>query len=447
MLEIITIGLFISILLFCVIFKISLPIALSCGFVIFFVYGLIKNHTAKEMILSAFKGVKTIKNIIIILSIIGILTSVWRMSGTIPSIIYYSTKIITPRLFIFITFILCCIISVLTGTAFGTAATIGVICMTMANTLGIDPFWTGGAILSGSFFGDRCSPMSTSALLVSQVTDTDIFKNIKNMIKTSIIPFSIASIIYLIVGFTMDINISETSNIADIFASSFNINLITIIPAAIIIVLSIFKVGVRHTMIISILAGALICFFVQGVELNEFFRNIVFGFKIDDGTLGPMLNGGGLVSMINVIIIISISSSYSGMFEKTNLLKSIKGNIAVLCDRVSPLGGMIITSIITSMVSCNQTLAIILTNQLCGDSYDDKYELSISLANSVVVIAPLVPWSIACTVPLTSVGAPISSIFAACYLYLLPISGFIVSQITTAYEKNDESQLSTKYVS
>ena len=77
-------------------------------------------------------------------------------------------------------------------------------------------------------------------------------------------------------------------------------------------------------------------------------------------------------------------------------------------------------SVFTSMISCNQTLAIILSDSLCSKLETDKKQFAIDLENSVVVIAPLIPWSIAGAVPLTSAGAPTASLLAACYLYLLP---------------------------
>lgn len=57
--------------------------------------------------------------------------------------------------------------------------------MTMAQTIGVNPVFAGGAVLSGIFFGDRCSPVSTSAMLVSEVTRTDLYENIKGMVKKS----------------------------------------------------------------------------------------------------------------------------------------------------------------------------------------------------------------------------------------------------------------------
>ena len=97
-------------------------------------------------------------------------------------------------------FLLCCLVSFLTGTSFGSAATIGVICMTMADSMGIPSIYTGGAILAGIFFGDRCSPVSTSALLVSELTKTDLFSNIRNMLRSALVPFALCCIIYAQLG-------------------------------------------------------------------------------------------------------------------------------------------------------------------------------------------------------------------------------------------------------
>lgn len=43
----------------------------------------------------------------------------------------------------------------------------------------------------------------------------------------------------------------------------------------------------------------------------------------------------------------------------------------------------------------------------------------------IVVLAPLVPWSIAGAVPLASAGAPEQSLLAACYLYLIPLCSLV----------------------
>lgn len=431
MLESMILGIFIMGLLVCIGFNLSLLYALLFGFALFFSYGLVKKNTVKHMIQMSFKGIKTVKNILIIFFMIGILTAVWRASGTIAFIIYYCTKLIIPEAFILITFLLCCMLSVLTGTSFGTAATIGVICMMMGNAIGANKILVGGAVLSGIYFGDRCSPMSTSALLTSELTGTNIYKNIQLMIKTSIVPFIFTCAVYLISGFLSESK-SASLEIRNVFADNFNLHWLTILPAVLIIVLSIFKVNVKITMAASIIIGSIICILIQRVEITSLFRMFITGYHSPNAKLASMLNGGGIQSMLKVSAIVCLSSSYASIFEGTGLLEGIKKHINNLSSIVTPFGSIAITSFFTSMISCNQTLTIILTHQLCNNVTSDNYQMANSLENTAVVIPPLIPWSIAGAVPLAAISAPTSCILAACYLYILPVYNFFLSRARSA---------------
>ena len=144
----------------------------------------------------SWKGIKTAKNIFITFLLIGMLTALWRAAGTIPSIVSFCVGLMNPSVMIVMAFLLNCLVSVLTGTAFGTAATIGVICMTMAKAMGCKEILTGGAILSGVIFGDRSSPVSTSALLVSELTPTNNFDNIRLMVRTAFVPLILTCAFY-----------------------------------------------------------------------------------------------------------------------------------------------------------------------------------------------------------------------------------------------------------
>lgn len=202
MLELITLLLFTAILLGCVVFGIPILIALGAGFVIFISYALYKRFTLKQITAMVWSGISQAKTILIIFLLIGMLTALWRCGGTIAYIIYNSIQLINPNYFIVFTFLLCCLVSYLTGTSFGSVSTMGVICMTMGRTLGISTFMMGGAILSGVYYGDRFSPMSSSALLVASITGTDIYRNLKIMLRTSIVPFIITVAAISLLPFT-----------------------------------------------------------------------------------------------------------------------------------------------------------------------------------------------------------------------------------------------------
>ncbi|MEF2837287.1 MAG: Na+/H+ antiporter NhaC family protein [Oscillospiraceae bacterium] len=425
MFEIGVISLFAISLVLCISFDISILAALVFGFFLFFGYGLLKKHSAKAMAVMAFSGVKTVKNILITFVLIGMITAIWRVCGTIPYIVYHATRFCTPGVMVLVTFLLCCVISALTGTAFGTAATMGVICTTMATSMGVPILYSGGAVLAGSFFGDRCSPMSTSALLVSTLTKTDLYRNITNMVKTSAVPFVISCGIYALLGrgVTADYDVSGVQNL---FADAFVLHPAAVIPAAAIIVLSCLKINVKITMSVSILCGMAVAVFVQAADVSQLLKIAVWGYKPEDPQVAALLSGGGIQSMVKVFSIVCLSSCYSGMFNGTGLLEGFRGGLNRLSEKILPFGSILLTSIITVMISCNQALGIMLTHQLCVDTEQDPETLASHLENTVVVVAPLIPWSIAGAVPLASVGAPTACILTACYLYLLPIWNYAV---------------------
>ena len=425
MVEISVISLFAVGLIFCIGYDISILIALVFGFFLFFGYGLYRKHGAREMAVLVFSGIRTVKNILITFILIGIITAVWRACGTIPYIVYHATRVCSPGAMVLITFLLCSLISVLTGTAFGTAATMGVICVTISTSMGIPLLYSGGAALAGSFFGDRCSPMSTSALLVSTVTQTDLYRNIGRMVKTSLVPFAISCGIYALLGMGAGGDF-DTTQIRNLFAENFVLHPASLIPAAVIILFSCFKVNVKITMSISILCGMAVAFFVQGTSLSELLGIALWGYQPEQAEVAALLSGGGVRSMIKVFCIVCLSSCYSGMFNGTGLLAGFRGSLTRLGRKILPFGSILVTSILTVMVSCNQTLAIMLTQQLCMDTEPDPETMASHLENTTVVIAPLIPWSIAGAVPLATMGAPTGCILTACYLYLLPLWNYLI---------------------
>ena len=426
MLEISVLSLFAVSLVLCIGYDISILVALVFGFFLFFGYGLCRKHSVKAMAAMAFSGIKTVKNILITFVLIGIITAVWRVCGTIPFIVYHATSFCDPRVMVLVTFLLCCVISVLTGTAFGTAATMGVICVTMAGSMGIPILYSGGAVLAGSFFGDRCSPMSTSALLVSTLTKTDLYRNIGNMVKTSVVPFLISCVVYTVLGMGAE-TAYDVTDIQNLFADNFRLHPAALIPAAVIILFSCFKVNVKITMSISIVCSIAVAFFVQDASLPELLNIAVWGYKPADPQVAALLSGGGIQSMVKVFCIVCLSSCYSGMFNGTGLLEGFRSGLNKLSAKILPFGSILVTSIITVMISCNQALAIMLTHQLCVDTEPDPETMASHLENTVVVIAPLIPWSIAGAVPLATVGAPTACILTACYLYLLPVWNYMAA--------------------
>jgi NhaC family Na+:H+ antiporter len=95
---------------------------------------------------------------LLILMTVGLLIGSWVAGGVIPSMIYYGLIIMNPAVFLFAGCLLCSIISLATGTSWGTVGTIGVALIGVGMGLGINPAMTAGAVVSGAYFGDKMSP-------------------------------------------------------------------------------------------------------------------------------------------------------------------------------------------------------------------------------------------------------------------------------------------------
>ena len=182
------------------------------------------------------------------------------------------------------------------------------------------------------------------------------------------------------------------------------------------------------TQITPIVAAFFVSLFVQKTEITELLRFMITGYKATLPELSQMLDGGGLSSMVRVVLIVCISSAYSGIFNATGMLERLIEKLETLAYKTGSFAVTVFVSIFTSAISCNQTLAIILSDSLCSKLEKDNRQFAIDLENSVVVIAPLIPWSIAGAVPLTSAGAPTFSLLTAFYLYLIPLYYLIVKR-------------------
>ena len=248
-------------------------------------------------------GISEARNILIAFALIGMLTATWRCAGTIPSIVCYAFGIVRPSWFLIAAFLINSLISFLTGTSFGSVATMGVICMTMGNALGISPALTGGAILSGIFFGDRCSPVSTSALLVADITKTGIFGNISGMMRTGAVPFAAACIIYGVLSISSSGSGTASAEFTALFRGEFRIGLMPLLPAAVMLVLSLMRMDTRTTMAASIAAAIAVAIPYQGIGISSLPELLISGYKSPSPELSAAIDGGGMRGIIPAAIL------------------------------------------------------------------------------------------------------------------------------------------------
>ena len=401
--------LFFFLLLYVIMNKFTLGIIVLGVYAGFALLALKRNNTIDSVINISLEYSKKSKVVLIIFLFVGALTASWLSSGTIPGIVYFGIKFINPALFIFFTFLITSIVAFFLGSSFGTASTIGIALMAIARSGNIDVNITGAAIISGMYFGDRWSPLSSSANLVASLTGIDIYSNLKNLVKSMIIPYILTSLFYIFLSKNYILNTSE-STISELISSTYNLDIRFIfIPVVSIVIFSLLRINVRISMGVSIILASIIAVIIQKEEIISVIKYLSLGFYKFDGTaLEKIIKGGGVKSMLNASILIIISCSLVGIFEQLNILNYVKNKIMNVKNRADLFRNTIFVSIITGMVGANQTIAVIMTENIVEKVYDEKkverMELAKDIENSAIVLPAIIPWNIACYLPCTMLG-------------------------------------------
>ena len=417
-------GAFMAAMIACLSLNISMIAALAVGVIAFSLPAMKRGFSARQLLGMLRRGMKESLVVVVVMALIGCLTSLWRQSGTIAYFTYYGIKLIPAEVFILAAFLLSAGMSYALGTSFGVAGTIGVILMTIARASGVSTVIAGGAIYSGIYFGDRGSPAASSASLVANETGTDVSRNFRIMMKSALLPMIICAAFYAglsIFNRPGQIDVSLLGS----FAGEFVLSPWCLAPTALLLALAFAGMKIKYVMAINIVFSIGLTAILQHVPVAEVLRMMIVGYVPQDPALAGILSGGGALSMVEIMVILLLSSGIAGIFEGTQLLSSVEGALERLRRRIGRFPAMIVTSIAACCIFCNQTIGIIMCRQCMGKAYGDSPEerraMMLDIENSVVTIAGLVPWCIACSVPMRMLGLDIRSLPFAAFLYLLPL--------------------------
>lgn len=412
--------LFLAMVAGCLVTGLSVAWALLGGLVLFWLLGLRQGFTHRQLWEMAWKKCRKSLIVVEVIFLIGIITGVWRVGGTISYCIVMGVELVTPGLFLVVAFLLCVALSYVLGTSYGVSSTMGVILMALARSGGVDPALAAGVILSGVYFGDRCSPASSAASLVAAVTDTDLYRNVRQMLRTALLPTLLTLGIYVVLSLRNPLARMDQS-VLSALEGNFSITWLALLPAAVMFLLPMFKVPIKLAMLGSIAVAAVLAMAVQGFSLWEVLSAAWGGYHPADPALNAVLGGGGITSMMVSYVIVILTGLYSGILEGTGDLEPMQQKAEALAGKIGAFPAMIVVSTLTAMVLCNQAVTSILSEQLLRRCYDDREELAMDIENSGILIAGLIPWSIACSIPLAMLGADSSALLYALLLWLIPI--------------------------
>ena len=409
---------------------------------------------------------------LIILLIIGALSGAWMVSGVVPTLIYYGIQIIHPSFFLVSTCLICCIVSVMTGSSWTTIATIGIALMGIGEAQGFDPGWIAGAIISGAYFGDKVSPLSDTTVLAASVTGSPIFSHIRYLLFTTIPSLIITLVIFTVAGLSHEA--ADTGHIAEftqILDNKFYISgWLMIVPIATGIMIA-KKVPSLITLFVSTALAAVFAVIFQPELLYEIAGDAgshtltmikgamatLFGstsLNAGNAQINELIATRGMSGMMDTIWLIICAMCFGGAMTAGGMLESITKVFTKLAKtRVSMVSSTVASGLFLNICTADQYISIILTGNMFRDIYDaNGYEgrlLGRTTEDAVTVTSPLIPWNTCGMTQATILNVPTMVYFPYCFFNIIsPLMSILVA--ATGYsivrkvakpqeEKNEDS--------
>jgi len=393
-------------------------IALTFSSLIAAIIGLKNGHAWDDMGKGVVKSISQAMGAIFILLAVGALIGTWVMSGTVTTMIYYGLKLLSPKIFYPTVVIVSAIVAGAIGSSWTTVGTIGVGLIGIAHGMDMSLSVTAGAIVSGSYFGDKLSPLSDTTNLAPAVSGSNLYDHIKHMLWTTIPSITIALIIFTIIGLSSVVteNMAIQDKTLSVIEASFNTSWWLLVPVLVVLALAILKMKPFPTILLGALTGGIFAVIFQPDLVSQFvdrqdlskplvmiagvWKAMYTGFTASTGsdTIDQLVNRGGMNSMLEVIWLILSALMFGGVMEETGMLKKM---VTALLKMVRGTGSLIATTIFTSIgtniVASDQYMAIVLPGRMFKLEYERRglapENLSRTLEDSGTLTSPLVPWN------------------------------------------------------
>ncbi len=387
------------------IYQIRPQVLLVCAAFITGSLGLYLRFKWKDMESGIVDSIHKAMPAILIMLCVGILIGSWIASGTIPMVIYYGLKLISPKYFLVTACFVCSLTSIATGTSWGTIGTLGVAFIGIAMGLGIPLGPAAGAIVAGAYFGDKMSPFSDVTNLAPVAVGSNLFDHIKHMVWSATPAWLIGLFIYFLVGLRYEggkVESEAMTIITQTIKDNFNFNVLLLLPMAIVFYFAFTKKPTIPGMLISSFVAGIIAIIFQKASITDVATAMNTGYVAQTGVeeVDNLISRGGMMSMMETQLVAFTAFSFGGIMQATGLLSVILDRVMKFATKVwSIVLTTIGTTIIVALVTGSSYLSIILPGDLLSAVYKKKGLAAKNLSRIVeecgAIIVPLIPWSMA----------------------------------------------------
>ena len=423
-----------------IIFEVDPHIPMFIGVVIAAVVTMSLGYKWGDIESMMINGISKAMQSILILAIVGMMIGVWLISGTIPTMIYYGLKLLSPKIFLVAAVLICSITSLATGTSWGTMGTMGLALIGIGNGLGMPIGPTAGAVLAGAYFGDKMSPLSDTTNLAPAMAGTDVFTHVKFMLKSTIVAYVITLVFFGVYGFmhaaSGAVDTSQATILMDGLKDTFNINPLLFIPPLVVILAIALKIPAIPGITLGLIVAAIMApFFQSGVTMGSILDVARNGFvcETDIASLNDLLSTGGLMNMASSILMTVIAMMFGGIMEESGQLAVI---IDAITKKIKSAAGLVgiteVTCVLSNVVMPEQYISILVPGRMYAPAYRKAglhpKTLSNALESAGTVTSCLVPWNTCGLFIVATLGVS-TAVYApwAVFNYLMPIITFIMA--------------------
>lgn len=397
-------------------------------------------RSGREIATAMIQGVWRARVALVIFVLIGALIASLIQAGTVATLIDWGVTLISPGWFLPTALLLCCLMSIATGTAWGTAGTAGVVLMGIGSAMGLPLPIVAGVVVSGACFGDKMSPVSDTTNLAAMAAETDLYRHIRSMTYTTGPTFILALAAFALAGQQFNTHALPAADLATLtraIEATFHVGWLTTIPFFVLIGMGIARIKAVYTMAVTTVAAVLTAIWVQGVDLGPVLEALWHGAPAQTGvdSLDSLFSRGGVTSMWFTLVLSVQALALGGTLSDFGYMRAV---IRGLLARVRRTGSLVTTTIASALVGNlgmgEAYMSIVLGGQLFSSKYDelriDRAVLSRSLEEGATLTTPLIPWTTAGVFFATTLGVATTDYFPYAWLNLLnPLMGVLFAYL------------------
>lgn len=388
-------------IVFNVVIYIDTPIALFAAVVLAGAYAVYLGYSFNDVEKMMIKGLNGSTMVILFNFLIGLIIASWIASGIIPYIIYLGLGWLSPVLIPVLALVMCAAMSLIIGSSWTTAGTMGLAFVGIGVSLGIPVGVIAGAVISGAMFGDKQSPLSETTTLTAGVTKVRVFDHVASMRFTSVPSILVSVVIFIILGIYYGgngaVDASEVETIRTALSETFHFNILLLLAPILLIVLLVKKINAIACLFMAVCTGILVAVFYQGFGLEEL--AVVLADGMDAGSDVEFVNEicakGGINAMWWMISIIIMGFSMSEILLSTETFSvMVKAMSKLISSTTSVVVSALLTAILLTVCTANAYLSSMITASAFGEFFDriglDRKVLSRTIedGSTVILIAP-----------------------------------------------------------